>query len=329
MSVTLSQKLGMLALPAGAVVLAWATSGPDWNPKTVQRSWRAAMHPAAPAPEAKPVEAPPAPEAKPAGPGRKKVTKVAVPRPEEKPPAEKPPVAEHPPAEAPKPKAPAGPPELEFRLTGLAPCRSAAPLTVPSHMRLDIHVMPSGAVRLGPDFADPEMAMAEIRSGASDKKREGLLFLVPNIRAPWDGVRDLAAGGVAANWTRVALCVASPENPGQGRVLLLDVPASAAPSKKGLDLLNVKVLPAAGATTSYEVNGEKCDTAEALAKKVKAFHQDYEEGFEAGYSENPDETPWTVDGAGAMAGGVVAALDALKAAGVKSVRLAGIRREAR
>ena len=118
--------------------------------------------------------------------------------------------------------------------------------------------------------------------------------------------------------------MASPENRGQGRVLLLDIPASEAPSKKGIETITVKVLP--GSPAAYEVNGEKCDSAEALASKARAFHQDYEEGFEAGYSENPDETPWIVDGAGATAGGVVAALDALKASGVKTVRVAGVRR---
>lgn len=333
MSVTFSQKLGFFSLPVGAVLLAWATSGPDWKPTRMPRSWREAMEAKARSASAGsgPTEAPaPAPEPpKPAenGKGKKKGAKA--------PPAEKPPeAAPSPPGETPaapeappeKPAAPAGPAEVEFRLTGLSRCRTAAPLTFPTSQRLDLHVTTSGGVRIGPAFADPEQATGEIKAAGSDKKSGGILYLIPNERAPWDVVRDLAVAGVGANWQKVALGVASPENPGQGRVLLLDIPSTEAPTKKGLEMLTVKVLPGAGTAHAFEVNGEKCEGAEALGKKARAFHQDYEEGFEAGYSDDPNETPWTVDGSGATAGGVVAALDALRTAGVKAVRLAGIRR---
>jgi biopolymer transport protein ExbD len=312
---TASQKFGAVALPAAAIWLGILTSGEEFNPKTVQRSWRARMHPpaaAAVAPPVAPPEAPKPPETpKPAEPEKPKPAKPAVPE------APKP-------AEPAKPAPPAGPAEVDFRASGLAVASSVVPLTVPASQRLDLHVTGSGAVKLGSEFTTAEKALSEVRAGASEKKREGLLFLAPQARAPWDTVATLAAGGAEAGWTNIALAASHPDKAGQGRVLRLDLPATEAPTRKGQDPLTVKVLPAGG----FQVNGEACATPEMLAAKVLTLHREYEDGFEAGYSESADETPWTVDGTGALAGGVVAALDALRSAGVKTVRLAGIRKGA-
>ena len=330
MPLSAAQKLGALCLPVGAIWLGILTSGPEWNPKGVQRSWRGRS---LPSPTAAPAPAPPAEvePPKPPEPGKKPRTtgrpKPATPVP----PGETPPVAPTPPGpENPPPTpppAPAEPAAIEFRVAGLAPAKSAAPLTVPMSMRLDLHITASNSVKLGSDLTDAESVKVEIRAGAPQKKSDGLLYLVPNLRAPWDTVRDLAAAGAATGWTNIACGVADPSNPGQGRVLRLDIPATEAPSKKGLDILRVVVTGGAAGTSSYTVNGEACATVEILAKKVQALHKEYEEGFEEGYSAEVDETPWLLEGTGAGAGGVIAALDALRSAGVKTVRIPGVVRK--
>ena len=46
------------------------------------------------------------------------------------------------------------------------------------------------------------------------------------------------------------------------------------------------------------------------------------------YTADLARTPWTVDGTGAMVGSVVAALDALTSAGIKTARIAGVMKPA-
>ncbi|MCK6478893.1 MAG: hypothetical protein L6R43_01735 [Planctomycetes bacterium] len=341
MATTASQKIGALLMPLGAFLLAWATSGPEWNPPRTQGSWREVMHPErGPAGKGKAPEAPLPGEGAPgagtgAAPG---AGGGAVPAPPEagKEPAPTPAGKSPPESSAAKPpaeKAPEKPPEppkepegLEFKVSGLATAVNTVPLRVPAGMRLDIHVLTTGAVRLGPTVTDPEMAHGEIKGSPREKKDDGLLFLIPQSRANWDDVLALAAAGVKAGWSKIGLCVGAPENAGQGRVLLLDVPSTEAPTVKGLDVLTVKVKPGMGPTPSFTFNGEDLANPGALRAKATTLHAEYEEGFEEGYSADPDQTPWTVDGAGASAGGVVAALDALRDAGVKTIRVAGLRR---
>jgi len=58
---------------------------------------------------------------------------------------------------------------------------------------------------------------------------------------------------------------------------------------------------------------------------VKAFHGEYEL-FTPGYSGDVAKTPWSVDGSGATAEGVIRALEGLAKAGVQKVRMAGLSR---
>ena len=214
--------------------------------------------------------------------------------------------------------------EIEFRVTGLAAARSGLPLKTPSADRLDVHVLVS-AYRIGADFVDPDRAKESIRSADGRLKSDGLLFVLPNARAPFDSVEDLLLCATEAGWVRIALGAAHPDNPGQARVLPLAIPSNeAADIARGLDAVTVRVL-GSGASPSFELNGEACKDASALEAKAKALHEEYELMAED-YAAEVDRTPWTVDGTGAQAGGVVAALDALANAGVKSARIAGVRR---
>ena len=340
MSTTASQKLGALILPVGAFLLAWATSTPEWNPVHVQGSWREVMHPelARGGPPKEPAAAAPAEPEKegeketakaPGKPAVKKGPKPPAESPGEAPqdpPAQVPSAPPEKPAPAPPPEKPKEPAGLDFKVSGLAPAATSVPLTVPAGQRLDIHVLASGAVRLGPTVADPDMALTEIRVAAREKKENGMLFLVPQARSNWDDVLALASAGAAAAWTRIGLCASSPEDAAQGRVLLLDIPASEAPTKKALDLLTVKVKPGQPMNPSFTLNGEEVASAGALRAKATSLHSEYEEGFEEGYSTDIEETPWIVDGAGASSGGVIAALDAIRDGGAKCVRLAGLRK---
>jgi hypothetical protein len=214
------------------------------------------------------------------------------------------------------------PAEIEFRVSGLSVHRSSRTLKTPAVDRLDVHVTESGTLRVNADFVAPGMASERLRGAEDRVKTGGLLYIVPNSRAPWEPVRDLLNEGAAAGFAHVGLGVAAASNPGQGRVLDMAVPAGESPDiLKGIDPIKVKVLP--GPSPSFEVNGEACKDAAALEAKAGALHEECELMAE-GYAADVEKTPWTVDGTGAMAGSVVAALDALAASGIKAVRLAGV-----
>ncbi len=341
MPITAAQKLGMLCLPVAAVGLAVMTADPGWNPpRTRWGSLQAKMEAQAAAKAAK---------AAPAGAGESPTPKSEG-APEDRgasPPREGPTPPEHPgkkeaggggiqppgpKEEAKKGPRPAGkgtpalpsPPEIEFRVSGLGPCRSSVPLSTAAADRLDIHVTADAALRVNANFADPDTANEAMKNADPRLKSSGLLFVVPNIRSPWDSVKDVLVRGAAAGWTRVGLAVSFADNPGQGRVLPLTFPSNDAPDiPKGLDPITVKVTPGPGA--SFVINGEECKDAPTLETKAKALHEDYELMTE-GYSKDVEKTPWVVDGTGAMAGGVIAALDALAGAGVKVARIAGVRK---
>ncbi len=343
MSTTASQKIGAILLPLSAAGLGILTSGPEWTVHRTQRSMQeslerqtaakaaaaaAAAAPAVDAPAAGPGAGAPGPSQAPKNPASSPPPKPAAPSGPKEPEARSTGpgggLKQGPPSE--KPALPAVD-EIEFRVGGLCTARAGLPLRVPAADRLDIHVTTSGNPRIGSEYSSPEMAREAIQGADPAKKEKGMLFLVPNRAAPWDAVRDLAAAGAAAGWGRITLCVGHPDNPGQGRVLAVVVPGNEAPEPpKGVDPFQVRVL-GMGPAPSFQVNGEECKDAAALEAKVKAIHEEYEASYE-GYTSEADTSPWIVDGSGAASGGVIAALDAVLAGGVKSVRLAGIHRAA-
>jgi hypothetical protein len=231
--------------------------------------------------------------------------------------AEKPPVVE-----APKPALPV-PEGIEYKVGGLSPARSGVPLKHPEGERLDITVAVSGAYRVGTNFADPETVQQAIASAPEDLKKKGLLFLVPNLRSPFEALQVVLNAGAGAGWERIGIAVGHPDNVGLGRVLLVTVPAGEGDIPKGMDAMKVKV--GAGAFPVFDVNGESCKDAAALEAKVKALHEECELMLE-GYTADVEKTPWTIDGTGAMVGGVVAAMDSLANAGVKQARIVGVRK---
>lgn len=327
MATTAAQKLAALCMPAAAFGLALVTADPSWNPP--RKNWgslQAKMEAEAAAKIA--AKTPPPPDAAtvpaPAGTGGDKGAPAPAPAPAPGPDVAKGARPSPAPAPAPAPAKPAmpDPSEVEFKVSGLALHRGSGTLKTPAADRLDVHVAVSGALRVNTDFADPSSAAARI-GGAEDRlKTSGLLYIVPNARAPWDPVKDLLNEGAKAGFAKIAVATAIASSPGQGRVLLLTVPASAAPDiLKGIDPQTVKVRP--GVSPSFELNGEECKDAAALEAKAKALHEECELMAE-GYAADVEKSPWTVDGTGAMAGNVVVALDALAAAGIKAARLAGV-----
>ncbi len=323
MATTAVQKLAALCMPAAAVGLAVFTADPSWSPRREHYgTWRETLERQAAEKARKdaPPEAAPAPAVEPApGPSKKD------PAPETPKPATEPPVVKKDPAPAePKPALPQ-PEGIEFKVSGLPPCRSGAPLRTPAAERLDITVAVSGAYKVGMDFADPDTLKAAIASAPDAKKSGGLLFVVPNLRSPWNEVREVLNAGAGAGWARIGLAVCHPDNAALGRVLMVGVPAAPPDLPKGTDPMLVKV--GTGPAPVFVVNGEDCKDAAALEAKAKAFHEECELMTED-YSADLARTPWTVDGTGAMVGGVVSALDALAAAGVKTARIAGVMKPA-
>jgi len=315
LATTAGQKFAALCMPVAAVGLAIATADPSWSPRrehwgswqaTMEREAAAKAKAAAPAPEPVPVPVPvPAP--------------VPAPAPVPGPAPEKPPVAD-----APKPALPQ-PEGIEYKVGGLAPARSGVPLKNAEGERLDITVAISGAYRVGTNFADPETVKQSIASASEDLKQRGLLFLVPNLRSPFEALKEVLNAGAGAGWARIGVAVGHPDNIGLGRVLLVTVPVGAGDIPKGMDPMNVKV--GTGPSPSFEVNGEACKDAAALEAKVKALHEECELMLE-GYTADVEKTPWTIDGTGAMVGGVVSAMDSLVNAGVKQARIVGVRKPA-
>jgi biopolymer transport protein ExbD len=226
--------------------------------------------------------------------------------------------------ETPKPAIPQ-PEGIEFKVGGLPPCRSGAPILTPAAERLDITVAVSGAYKVGMNFADPDTVRAAIDSAEEARKKGGMLFLVPNVRSPWDAMKDVLNAGSGAGWARIGIAVAHPDNAGLGRVLVIRVPAGEAVLPKGTDAVTVKV--GVGPAPVFVLNGEDCKDAATLEAKAKALHEEFELMTE-GYAADVEKTPWTVDGTGAMVGGVVSAIDALQAAGVRTVRITGVMKPA-
>ncbi len=336
---TFMQKASVLLTPAAAIGLAWfLAEDVSKAARQPHRTWRAVMHPVtlpghgkgkraepgapAPADGAAPAPAVPAPGAAPppatgkAGPG-----KPAPAGPDTAPPpkdAPKP-TAGKSPAPAPAP-APAAAAEVEFPVSGsmrLAPHGSASPLRDPTADREDLIVGPDGTLTLKGKWTAPE-TLRDILAESSRRER-GVLYLVADQRAPWDRVREAAAAGMAAGFTRVALAVCSPDSPGKGRALPLR-PCPATPPEEG----TVIRVSEGGGGPAFDVGGEPFDGAgEEMRKRIRSIHEDYE-AFSPGYAGSIDTTAWTVDGSGASTLGVVQALDALGASGVATARLAGL-----
>jgi hypothetical protein len=123
----------------------------------------------------------------------------------------------------------------------------------------------------------------------------------------------------------VAICVSFADDAGRGRVLLLHAPTSETPQiAKGLDAVAVKI-GGLSPTPAYTLNGAACSDPEGLAFNAKAMHEEYEL-MEKDYSADVESTPWTLDPAGASAGGVIRGIDALTTAGVKAVRILGLKK---
>ena len=329
-SLTVSQKAATAVMPVAAISLAFLTSGPEWNPPRPWGSWEATLAAAA-APPAPPPAAPEAPAAPgtpapaaPATPPTAKTPDAPAPKPEPAkpttPPAPAPSPAPAPPA--PRPALPA-PDDIEFKVSGVPMSKSGTGLKTPAASRLDVHVTASGMSKVGNDFTDAAATRSAIEKADAAKKDKGLLLVMANSRAPWDGVRDTLAAGAQTGWKRIALAVAAPEDLAKGRVLEVALPSNAAPeTEKGVDKMVVKVA-GSGISFSFELNGEKCADASALQEKAKALHDELQ-SFAEGYSDEADRTPWTVDGSGASVAGVVAAVDALAQTGIPKVRLAGV-----
>ncbi len=232
-----------------------------------------------------------------------------------------------PPKATPKVPAPLpSPEEIPFRVTGLGPCRAGLPLATPAAERLDVYVTADGALRVNGNFTDPDAVDQSMRSADEKLRTSGLLFVIPNVQSAWDTVKEVLNRGAAAGWTRIALAVSFRDNPGQGRVLPMAIPSGdGSDISKGLDPVLVKV--DAGSANTFTINGEACKDPATLESKAKALHDEYELMTE-GYSKDVEKTPWTVDGTGATAGSVIAAFDALAGAGVKQVRITGVRKPA-
>ena len=289
----------------------------------------AAAAPPAPAPAPADPAAPatPAPTA-PATPPTAKTPDAPSPKPEPAkpttPPAPAPAPAPAPPA--PRPALPA-PDDIEFKVSGVPMAKAGTGLKTPAASRLDVHVTASGMSKVGNDFTDAAATRSAIEKADAAKKDKGLLLVMANSRAPWDGVRDTLSAGAQSGWKRVALAVAAPEDLAKGRVLEVALPSNAAPeTEKGVDTMVVKVV-SSGLSFSFELNGDKCADAAALQEKAKALHDELQ-SFAEGYSDEADRTPWTVDGSGASVAGVVAAVDALAQTGIPKVRLAGVTKAA-
>lgn len=332
MPLTAGQKLSVIAMPVAAIGLAVVTSGPDWSPPRArygslrELSIALAAPPAAPESiKLPPLDAEPAPEkapkAEPAGkkePAAKK--DPATPKPEGKVAVPAPPASKEPPTP--------GDGGIEFRTSGLATVRFAEPLRAEPAQRLDIHVLQSGQVRVGTDFSDAEGVKEAIQAADAARKESGLLYVIPNARTPWTLVKDVLDAGFAAGWSKVGLCVAFAEDAGRGRVLKVSAPTNDEPAiAKGLDAVLVKI-GGAGPSPSYTLNGAPCADPAGLAFNAKAIHDEYEV-MEKDYSADVESTPWTLDATGASAGGVISALDALTTAGVKTVRIQGLKKPAK
>ena len=336
-SLTVSQKAATAVMPVAAISLAFLTSGAEWNPPRPWGSWEATLAAAAapPAPAVAPADpAAPAPgaPATPATPPAAKTPDAPAPKPEPARPEPAkpttPPAPPTPPALPPgAPKSLPAPDDIEFKVSGVPASKLGTGLKTPAAARLDVHVTASGMSKVGNDFTDAAATRSAIEKADAAKKDKGLLLVLANSRAPWDGVRDTLAAGAQSGWTRVGLAVAAPEDLGKGRVLEVALPSNAAPeTEKGVDLMVVKVV-GSGISYSFTVNGDKCADAAALQEKAKALHEELQ-SFAEGYADEADKTPWTVDGAGASAAGVVSAVDALGQAGIPKVRLAGVTKAA-
>lgn len=146
-----------------------------------------------------------------------------------------------------------------------------------------------------------------------------LLFVLPDASAPWTAVRDLLAAAAEGGWKNLRLAATDPAAGGALRLVPVAVPSGAGPVT-GVDPVVVRIEAGGG----YQAADSEHDTAASLEKWARERHAENED-FTKGYSSTAESTAWSLDGAGGNVGGVLAALDALHAAGVVTVRIEGVK----
>ncbi len=321
------KKTMVILAPVVAIFLAAITTDASWNPDRPWKSIRIAMHPEL----AKDFKAEPAAEAaadagegagESADPEKKPDEGKAAPETAAKDPdpaPEKPKEPETKPAEKPPEKKPEG---IKVRAKGLAVHRSPQELYDKARDRLDVLLAPGGGATIGGQFVDPLSVKMKIEE--SDLREKGLLFLMPDAKTPWTKVTSLLDAAAKAGWKRLALGVCTPEERMHARVLPIDIPPAGEPVEEDIPITTVYVPAPSGRLQHFRLDTEKCDDLDALEGMVRGLHEGEYEGFVPGYSTDVTKTPWILDGTGASTSGVVQAMDALKAAGVKTWRVKGV-----
>ncbi|MHC4820465.1 MAG: hypothetical protein ACYTDX_01940 [Planctomycetota bacterium] len=322
------KKTMVILAPVVAIFLAAITTDSSWNPDRPWKSIRIAMHPEL-ARDFKPAtvaDADPdtgdgdaaAPEKQPDV--KEPETAPTVPKTEKpKEPETKP---EEKPAEKPPEKKPEG---IKVRAKGLAVHRSPQELYDKARDRLDVLLAPGGGATIGGQFVDPMSVKMKIEG--SDLREKGLLFLMPDAKTPWTKVTALLDAAAKAGWKRIALGVCTPGERMHARVLPIAIPPAGEPVEEDIPITTVYVPAPSGRLQHFRLDTEKCDDMDALEGMVRGLHDGEYEGFVPGYSTDVAKTPWILDGTGASTSGVVQAMDALKAAGVKTWRVKGVNAE--